>query len=555
MAFSINTNIASMQAQEYLRMTSEFQSKTINRVTSGLRIVAAGDDAAGLAIANSFRSDQAVLSQGIRNANDGLATLQTIDGGISNISKLLDRARTLATQSASGTFNGNRSVLNTEFKSVMEEIDRQAQAIGLNTDGKFAKELKVFLGGGRTAAGETIGADAITNGSVSVDLSSSTVDTRSLGLKSYAATGGFDLRSTSITSVAAILADASNTAGTATFQFYGPGFGSYSSPISVDVNMSGVVDTNTLKEAINRAVEGYTVTTPAGQAFKDAGIKASVNTDGKLVFSSNSVAFSVQGGNDTAAAFMGAVSSGTSGDTTAAANFGESEGVQQVIKADGSGSLGWVNMGDGTQVITLTSTDAAGDAHSLAITLTSGSTGASLAAALSHINDSLQNSNDGELQKIVAVQDGTAALKFLGTNRSFSITLGVEGGATPNQGIGGATDQNKIVDSTGYGMAASSDIGTKENAEAAVTSLANAVVSLGEAQAVIGKGQNQFNFAVSLASTQLTNLAASESRIRDADLALEAANLTKAQLLQQAGIAALAQANSAPQAVLSLLRG
>jgi flagellin len=85
--------------------------------------------------------------------------------------------------------------------------------------------------------------------------------------------------------------------------------------------------------------------------------------------------------------------------------------------------------------------------------------------------------------------------------------------------------------------------------------LANAVSSLGEAQAVVGKGQNTFNFAVSLASTQLTNLAASESRIRDADLALEAANLTKAQLLQQAGIAALAQANSAPQAVLSLLRG
>ena len=78
---------------------------------------------------------------------------------------------------------------------------------------------------------------------------------------------------------------------------------------------------------------------------------------------------------------------------------------------------------------------------------------------------------------------------------------------------------------------------------------------LGEAQAVVGKGQNQFNFAVSLAATQLTNLAASESRIRDANLAFEAANLTKAQILTQAGVAALAQANAAPQAVLSLLRG
>ncbi|MBM3765806.1 MAG: hypothetical protein FJW32_10485 [Acidobacteria bacterium] len=148
MSFRINTNIASLQSQEYLRVNSEQQAKTIGRVTSGLRILSSGDDAAGLSIANSFRSDQAVLRQGIRNANDGLSTLQTIDGGINNISKLLDRARTLATQSASGTFIGSRSVLNSEFGSVITEIDRQAQAIGLNAGGEFAKTLSVFIGGG-----------------------------------------------------------------------------------------------------------------------------------------------------------------------------------------------------------------------------------------------------------------------------------------------------------------------------------------------------------------------------------------------------------------------
>src|SRR5262249_9683730 len=98
MSFSINTNIASLQAQNYLRATSNFQNITINRVTSGLRIVNSGDDAAGLAIANGQRSDVSVLTQGIRNANDGLSALQIADGGISNISQLLDRARTLATQ-------------------------------------------------------------------------------------------------------------------------------------------------------------------------------------------------------------------------------------------------------------------------------------------------------------------------------------------------------------------------------------------------------------------------------------------------------------------------
>src|SRR6266550_4663481 len=162
MAFDINTNIASLQAQQYLRTNSNFQAKTINEVTSGLRIVSSGDDAAGLAIANGYRSDQAVIGQGVRNANDGLSQLQIADGGISNISQLLDRARTLATQSASGTFTGDRSVLSGEFSTVIGEIDRQAQAIGLNQGGTFAKSLSVFIGGGKTSGNTT----AITNGSI-----------------------------------------------------------------------------------------------------------------------------------------------------------------------------------------------------------------------------------------------------------------------------------------------------------------------------------------------------------------------------------------------------
>lgn len=138
MSFSINTNVASLSAQNYLRINSNFQNTTINRVTSGLRIVQSGDDAAGLAIANGYRSDQAVLTQGIRNANDGMSQLQIIDGGMNNISQLIDRARTLATQSATGTFTGDRGVLNSEFQNVLGEIDRQSQAIGLDTGGIFS---------------------------------------------------------------------------------------------------------------------------------------------------------------------------------------------------------------------------------------------------------------------------------------------------------------------------------------------------------------------------------------------------------------------------------
>src|SRR6202011_1022183 len=165
---------------------SDFQSKTINRVTSGLRIVSSGDDAAGLAIANGYRSDESVLTQGVQNANNGLSQLQIMDGGISNISQLLDRGRTLAPQSASGTFAGGtvgREGINGEVQSVLTEIDRQAQSIGLNQGGQFSKTLGVFIGGGQG----TNSAAVIANGTVSVNLSNSAVDTQGLGLKGFTA--------------------------------------------------------------------------------------------------------------------------------------------------------------------------------------------------------------------------------------------------------------------------------------------------------------------------------------------------------------------------------
>src|ERR1039457_587263 len=108
---SVQTNLNSLLAQENLRVNNEFQSQTIQRLTSGYRINQSGDDAAGLAVANGYRSSVAELTQGVRNANDGVSTLQIVDGGLSNITKMLDRPKTLATESASGTFTGDRATL------------------------------------------------------------------------------------------------------------------------------------------------------------------------------------------------------------------------------------------------------------------------------------------------------------------------------------------------------------------------------------------------------------------------------------------------------------
>jgi flagellin len=118
-----------------------------------------------------------------------------------------------------------------------------------------------------------------------------------------------------------------------------------------------------------------------------------------------------------------------------------------------------------------------------------------------------------------------------------------------------SSNQGSTIKALQVGSGGAADISTVTGAQAAVTAISKAVSALGTAQAGIGKGQNQVNYAVSLAQSQITNLSAAESQIRDANVAQQAANLSKAQVLSQASIAAMAQANSAPQAVLSLLRG
>jgi flagellin len=796
MSFRVNTNVASLQSREYLRQTSEVQGKTINRVTSGLRLVASGDDAAGLAIANSFRSEQAVLSQGIRNANDGLSSLQTLDGGINNIGKLLDRARTLATQSASGTFSGDRNVLNSEFSSVIGEIDRQAQSVGLATGGTFAKSLSVFIGGGRTSNGIS----STANGSVGVDLSTSTVDAKSLGLKGVLAQG---VTSTDIgtgsasTSVSAIVNDSTNRSSTAVsgfsdFYFRGPGFGD-GDQIRVAVNLSGSTNVDTLVANINTAIESAgSASTQQATAFRNSGIRAQVITDatGKksLGFTSASSAFQVSAGDRLSNALLGNVTSTsnptgltltntvTGGAATAAAAttfgaggagtigvrfqganltsaidisltvaagttieqalesltsavsansalqsagisaqtatagsalvFANSRGERFEVLASGDlqnrlglgsfrsstgaggtfdystvsaatagsfaagqtiefsigggptesltvgapatatvadatialnaaiaenstlsaaglratndgtvltlesttgtkfriAALGATNAfgfntagatsvadaaevqagnttvnsflgggvqqtsllsfsairnGDDDQTITLSANDVAGSAQSLSVILRNDTTtrnAGTVDEAIDSINQALQQSNNSTLRQIVAVKDkasaaGAEGIRFTSTLASFNVGIGTN---KSNTGIG---SQGTIVTAATAGSGSTASVESQAAAERAVTALGEAISKLGTAQAVVGRGQNQFTFAVNLAQSQLTNLAASESRVRDADLAEEAANLTKAGILLQAGISALAQANSAPQQVVSLLRG
>ncbi len=672
MSFYINTNIASLNAQMYLQQTSASQQQTIAQVTSGLRIVSSGDDAAGLAIANGYRSNEAVLTQGILNANNGLSQLQIVDGGMSNISQLLDQARTLATESASGTFSGDRTVLNQQFQGIIQEINRQAQAIGLNTGGEFAQNLSVFIGGG-TAFGSTT---AVQNGSISINLTSATVDAKSLGLQGVQAIGvaGTDIGTGSAnSSVSSIINNGANTAteaqaGYTVFNFYGPGFSnlSGSGKVSVSVNLNGVTDANSLVTAINAAIQAEgNAGSQQATAFKNAGIVAGLNVDSsgktQLTFSSSTSAFQVQAGDAVSNALMGNLQSGTStsagaattgaaavtangataetgvtltidGHTTGAFNIAANATVSQILtdvqtaisgtsalagysaSLNASGQLvitspnvtaptvtatgdtgnllgvssttaGVVNnsfnsqganqsvtsansdvysftaVGAGnTQTIGITALDSTGGAHALTVNLTSTNAG-SLGAAVTAINTALQQSNDPTLQSMVAVEQvnnaGTAVgIRFLSSAATFKINIGA---APSNQGLydnsTGSPVQGEVESSAVYGTGSTASIGNITSAQNAVAALGTSVTLLGRAQAAVGQGENELNYASNLAQSQLTNFSAAEARIRDADLAQASANLTKEQIQLQAGVAALAQANSAPQAILALLKG
>jgi flagellin len=181
------SNIASMNAQANLLGTNLGLNKALTRLSSGFRINMSGDDAAGLAVANGYRSDVAIIGQGIRNANDGLSVLQIKDGALNNISTLLDRLATLATQSASAvTTDEQRAILDQEAQKLLEEIDREATVADLQS-GSTTLDFSVFI----SNDGD--------NG-VITDAAFGTVDSASLGIDTLSLLTADDAR-TAITAI------------------------------------------------------------------------------------------------------------------------------------------------------------------------------------------------------------------------------------------------------------------------------------------------------------------------------------------------------------------
>ncbi len=153
-SFSVVNNVASQNAQANLHATSMGLNKSLARLSSGLRINNSGDDAAGMAVANIYRNDLAILNQGIRNANDGMSVLQVKDSALANISNVLDRMATLATQAASDAGEADIAKLSSEFNTLTAEIDREAAVAGLTA---ASTAFSVFVSATNGAIAGTMG--------------------------------------------------------------------------------------------------------------------------------------------------------------------------------------------------------------------------------------------------------------------------------------------------------------------------------------------------------------------------------------------------------------
>ena len=199
-SFSVVSNIASANAQSMLQATNIGLHKSLARLSSGFRINQSGDDAAGLAVANAYRNDVAILNQGIRNANDGLSKLQIKDSALANIGTILDRMATLATQASSSSNGVDITKLSDEFNTLTQEIDREAAVAGMTVSASFS----VFVSSEAT----------VSNGAVSGTLGA--VETADLGITTTTFTTAAQAQAVLALIETAItnLGDVQNTIGT-----------------------------------------------------------------------------------------------------------------------------------------------------------------------------------------------------------------------------------------------------------------------------------------------------------------------------------------------------
>ena len=490
MASIINSNINSLNAQRNLSKNQASLSTSMQRLSSGMRINSAKDDAAGLGISERMTAQIRGLDQAARNANDGISLAQTAEGALGSAGNILQRIRELAVQSANSTnSSSDRIALNNEVAQLTSELDRIATTTQFNGQNLFD--------GSFGAATFQVGANA----NQTITAATANVRTQQYGNNQVSGTGA-----------------AGGTSTTNAWGTNGVGTGA--------VTIAGYVGTGSVAVTANETAKALASAINDIQA--STGVTATAQTDLTInsFSTTGSYAFTIQSDNTTAQTVTFALTATTGKDalSVAAAAFNDQAsktGVTAVVNSAGTG---------------LTLTNATG--NDIAISSVSGNAGT---ASLQKLGSTGVTTGAAVTLSATAAQTSvTSGYLVLDSQKSFAET---------------STSTNAIASSTSTLHKVSDlDVTNFVNATDAIKTVDAALNVVNAERAKYGALQSRFESTIANLQTNSENTSASRSRIQDADFALETANLSRAQILQQAGTAMVAQANQLPQGVLSLLK-
>ncbi|MFT6986848.1 MAG: flagellin [Psychromonas sp.] len=558
----INTNIMSLNAQRQLNKSQLTQNEAMERLSSGLRINSAKDDAAGLAISTGMQSQIRGINQAVRNSNDGISMTQTAEGSMDEMTNILQRMRELSVQAANDTNSSdNKASIQTEVDQLYSELERISDTTQFNgtnlLDGSNASTtLQIGANSGESL---TFSIESVTAASLGLDGGVNKGDLNGGRVSTAAVTAGdiaingVDISAVAASGGAVEMAKAINLETAST--------GVVADAYNVVEGHTGTGITNGLELTVG---DGTAVTLGATSSMANlaetinrdvAGLTATVGDDGALILN-----------NDTGEAItVSGVSagSGLEGDTADPVTY---QGYLGLTSQDDSPIS--VNKGSAA-------TAAAVDTQLLGFMVTNGSAVTGGTAATTAIDDADAITINGVPFKTT---ETTSANKIIEINKLTDQT-GVT--ASPNTGADGIiftnADGGDIVIASGaatesdktdalaklgvndVGGTAVTDLSlsvtTSQKASSSIDKIDFALSKISESRAGLGAIQNRLGSTISNLENVSQNLAASNSRIQDADFAAETSKMSKAQILQQAGTSMLAQANASTQNVLSLLQG
>ena len=504
MALTVNTNIASLNTQRNLSRSSSALETSMQRLSTGSRINSAKDDAAGLQIANRLTSQVNGLGVAVRNANDGISLAQTAEGALQQSTNILQRMRDLALQSANGS------------NSVSEREALQAEVTQLKTEMN------------RIANTTTFGGRNLLNGSfenVDFQVGSQANETIGFSIASARASDLGKVNNISFTGFALAGASASNATPAST--------------VTPAQELTAVVDGKTTSFDISAGASAEDIQDEINSNFSN--LRADAKTTARVTIGAPTVA-----GATLDVTINGVQLNQITGVTTAT---GAAAALKEAI--DGNSKLSNLKVtdnGDGTLDIV--------DQDGKNITFDDVTTGAGGGTAATFAVQARNFANDGAVGTNQTITSGqgsvvTGDIKFTGTASSVALYSddaagGITTAASQAAGVGSVTDSLERVSTV--------DVTDVDGAQSAISVIDAALKSIDSQRADLGAVQNRFDNTIANLQNISENVSAARGRIQDTDFAAETANLSKNQILQQAGTAILAQAKQLPQAVLSLLQ-